>query len=460
MFHIYRFPSGACEIRFDFQDRHAKEIPPQERRIFISLSSSLEIGNAWLATLGADCSYATGTGYEYAKALLYTTEWLAQEPVNIATQEPVGHSLLALNRSDLRSLFAWLDIPAHQVAERTSLVKEGMLPAGYRKNAIAASTHNLRNAALTNFYDWILREYQPPVGITLHLTENPMKDMNRRHSRFQEMQRPDDLLPRSTHRAPDPSSVFRRRQSNDTTGPLVLTYNEVQLVLDALPLVSHGRNAANRNGALIRLLLWGMLRMEELVEARWEETDGKTLWITGKGRKRRAVPVADQSTWSYLQTYTDELLLPSVQRFHGPLLRQLDHEDRPITRHVIEHLLKALCVHFRARARSVANRTGYGNVQELETLATKLHSHIFRATGATYMAKAGMSLVMLSLLLGHSDPSTTMRYYIAAEHLSLPEEVERICAGIVAAGGTTASALSSSPDSRSWYARRGLIAGK
>ncbi len=74
MFHLYRSLADLCEIRFDFQDRSANEISPNERRVFIRLSSSLEVVNAWLATLGVDCRYAKTTVYEYAKALVYTDE--------------------------------------------------------------------------------------------------------------------------------------------------------------------------------------------------------------------------------------------------------------------------------------------------------------------------------------------------------------------------------------------------
>lgn len=109
--------------------------------------------NAWLAVLAADGNCALGTVYEYSKAMLYALQWLAQEPINIATREHVGHSLLSLNRNDLHSLFAWLDIPAKRSAERKFLVEQGKLSAGHRKNAIAPSTRNLRNAALTRFYD-------------------------------------------------------------------------------------------------------------------------------------------------------------------------------------------------------------------------------------------------------------------------------------------------------------------
>jgi hypothetical protein len=68
---------------------------------------------------------------------------------------------------------------------------------------------------------------------------------------------------------------------------------------------------------------------------------------------------------------------------------------------------------------------------------------------------------MLSLLLGHSDPSTTMRYYIEAKQLVLTEEVLRVCRKIEAALKTVVPSDSphSIPNTRSWYQRRGLIQG-
>jgi hypothetical protein len=37
MFSVHRFPSGACEIRFDFHGDTAQDIPPLECRAFMSL---------------------------------------------------------------------------------------------------------------------------------------------------------------------------------------------------------------------------------------------------------------------------------------------------------------------------------------------------------------------------------------------------------------------------------------
>jgi hypothetical protein len=71
------------------------------------------------------------------------------------------------------------------------------------------------------------------------------------------------------------------------------------------------------------------------------------------------------------------------------------------------------------------------------------------------MAAAGMNLVRLSLLLGHTSPETTQQYYLAAEQMDLPLEVKRICLRVQ----ETFEAVSREPASchspLGWYERRG-----
>src|SRR5258708_25633346 len=130
------------------------------------------------------------------------------------------------------------------------------------------------------------------------------------------------------------------------------------------------------------------------MRAVWEAVNGQVRQVYGKGRKYRLVPIVDAATWTYLNTYTNELRLPLHQRFHGALLRQLDHEDVPLTKHSIEHLLLALQSHFRTATFAVAPAPQHRTT----SLSEKLHSHIFRATGATLMAATGIDVVPLSLL--------------------------------------------------------------
>jgi site-specific recombinase XerD len=114
-------------------------------------------------------------------------------------------------------------------------------------------------------------------------------------------------------------------------------------MFETIPQVSFGYNAANRNGALIRLSLWGMLRVSELVATTWEAVDGQMLQVYGKGRKSRHIPIVDPGTWTFLNAYTNELRLQ--QRFHGALFRQINHEEVPLTKHSVEHLILTLKSH-------------------------------------------------------------------------------------------------------------------
>ena len=75
------------------------------------------------------------------------------------------------------------------------------------------------------------------------------------------------------------------------------------------------------------------------------------------------------------------------------------------------------------------------------------------------MAAAGMSVVKLALLLGHTDPSTTQQYYLAAEQMALSEAVQQICQGIMESldRGTEPSQVLVPTDGLGWYRRHGLL---
>jgi len=445
-----------CEIRWDFESRSPEQRTREEQRLFLQLGPSLVAVNIWLTTLGADRGYSFGTIYEYAKVLLYALTWLTHKPVQLGTKHAVDLTLFRLSRMDMRALFAWLDIPARDTGARQLLCQTGQLPVGYRERSLSAATRNLRLAVLSTFYDWLIAEYLPENVSEDTSLSHPLERSERPLSPQQIRQQPDGLLPLNMTQVHRPSKLFRRRQ--DTPLPQALSPAELQLLFETIPLVSFGHNAANRNSALVRLLLWGMLRVSELVDATWEAVDGQTLAVCGKGRKYRCIPIVDQSTWTYLNTYTNELRLPLEQRFHGALLRQLDHEDTPLTKHSVEHLMLVLKSHFRASAQAALPEQQH----LMRSLGEKLHSHIFRATGSTLMAAAGMDHIRLSLLLGHANPETTQRYYLAAEYLDLPQEVKLICLRIQKAlepAQESTSAFAHSPFG--WYERKGYdLAGK
>ena len=438
-----------CEIGWIHRDGLEAERTREEQRLMLQLGASLVAVNVWLTCLGADSGYAFGTIYEYAKVLLYTLTWLAQQPVRLETAEAVDRSLFALTRADMRALFAWLDLPVHAVQARQTLCQTGRLPVGYQAMQLSAATRNLRFAAISMFYDWLLNEYFVDQVGKGALAFHPLRRFEHPLSSWQEAKRPEGFLPSSGREMLRPSKLLRRRQ--DTPCPEALSPQELQMIFEALPLVSHGHNAANRNSAVVRVMLWGMLRLSELVELSWEMVDGQVVHIVGKGRKARCVPIADPSTWTYVNTYTNELHLPLEERYHGALFRQIDHEEFALTKHSVEHLLFALKAHFQQGV----SLSSPGQQPVVRLLCEKLHSHIFRATGATLLAAAGMDLVRLSLLLGHENPATTQRYYIAAEQMKLPDEVRKISQRVQEALNQPAVLEDAKHSPLAWYERRG-----
>jgi site-specific recombinase XerD len=437
-----------CEIRWDFENR------PPEQRLFLQLGKSLVAVNVWLTILGADSGYSFGTIFEYAKVLLYALTWLAHKPIQLGTGHAIPLSLFSLSRADMRALFAWLDVPAKDVGARQALCQTGQLPTGYRERALSASTRNLRLATLSTFYDWLITEYMPENGPGDVSVSHPLERPERPLTPQQVAHRQDGFLPQTTSQLPRPSKLFRRHQ--DTPLPQALSPAELQLLFETIPQVSFGHNTANRNGALIRLSLWGMLRVSELVATTWEAVDGQVLQVCGKGRKSRLIPIVDTGTWTFLNAYTNELRLPLERRFHGALFRQIDHEEVPLTKHSVEHLILTLRAYFHEAAPTAPSPQKH----LMNALAKKLHSHIFRATGATLMAAAGMDLVRLSLLLGHASPETTQRYYLAAEQLDLPREVELICRRVQEALASASSSPASGHSPLGWYERKGYAVGE
>src|SRR5260370_10892743 len=276
-----------CEVRWDFESRPPEQRSREEQRLFLQLGPSLVGVNVWLTALGADRGYAFGTIFEYAKVLLYTLDWLAQKPVQLHTGYPIEQSLFSLGRADMRALFAWLDIPASASGARQALCKTGRLPAGYQEHQLSAATRNLRLAALSTFYDWLIAEYLPDTIPAYSPPAHPLERFERPLSPQQLRQQPDGLLPQRLSDPQRPSKLFLLAQ--DTPPTRSLSPAELQMVFDAIPLVSFGHNAANRNGALVRLLLWGMLRESELLGATWEAVNGQVFQVYGKGRKYRLV---------------------------------------------------------------------------------------------------------------------------------------------------------------------------
>ena len=72
-----------------------------------------------------------------------------------------------------------------------------------------------------------------------------------------------------------------------------------------------------------------------------------------------------------------------------------------------------------------------------------------------------MDVVPLSLLMGQASTETTQRYYLDAEQMNLPHEVQKICLRMQEACDSLPSTVAPVHSPLGWYERKGYhLVGK
>jgi len=158
--------------------------------------------------------------------------------------------------------------------------------------------------------------------------------------------------------------------------------------------------AGNRYQRTVMLVLYGTgLRLSELRQLRAEDLDTRTQLIhirSGKGDKARTVHLSEsllrtfRDHWAYHQL-PGPLLFPTAltcaERAHGA---RFAWRDWPVGASTIQRWFQ------RAGARADLKR--------------KFTPHDMRRAYGTQLLEAGVDLRQVQVLLGHSDPRTTIRY--------------------------------------------------
>jgi integrase/recombinase XerD len=173
---------------------------------------------------------------------------------------------------------------------------------------------------------------------------------------------------------------------------------------EALKAVLAQPDAETRNG--VRDLFFMILmydtaaRDSELLDLKVKDisANSKTpcVYLTGKGRKKRVVPVM-QKTVEHFYRY--------MGIFHGVQGCDPNQYLFYITRHGIKQQMSDDNV-----ARFM-NKYGMAAKAVCKEVPLKVHPHMFRRTRAMHLYRAGMPLALLSEWLGHENPETTLIYY-------------------------------------------------
>ena len=118
----------------------------------------------------------------------------------------------------------------------------------------------------------------------------------------------------------------------------------------------------------------------------------KKIILTGKGNKSREVPLTNNSV-ILLANHVKEWNLTGIDAYDRPLF--VNHQYKKMTRAGIAYILKK----YTDSARKYST-----------TIPDKVTPHIFRHSKAMHMLQAGVSIINIQDILGHSDIITTQRY--------------------------------------------------
>ncbi len=189
----------------------------------------------------------------------------------------------------------------------------------------------------------------------------------------------------------------------DRTLPAVLTYPEVEAILDTVSSIPTEAYAnGSRDAAMLETLYGAGLRISELTGLRLRDlalADG-LVSVTGKGDKRRIVPLGGRAVRA-LQRYLRQRR-PDLDRGQSRGAVFLNQHGRPLSRMGAWKIVR----------KHVRNAG----------IDKRVTPHTFRHSFATHLLEGGADLVAVQEMLGHADISTTQIYthvdrrYLQEEH--------------------------------------------
>ena len=177
--------------------------------------------------------------------------------------------------------------------------------------------------------------------------------------------------------------------------PEVLTYEEIQMMIDSIDL---SQPNGHRNKAMIEVMYGCGLRVSELINLQISNiyrNDG-FLRIFGKGSKERLVPIGDSSLKILFQYIEGARLHVNVKpKFTDTVF--LNSRGTGLTRQMVFLIVKDL-----------AEKNG---------ITKTISPHTFRHSFATHLLEGGANLLAVQQMLGHASVSTTEIYTHISDEL-------------------------------------------
>ena len=173
----------------------------------------------------------------------------------------------------------------------------------------------------------------------------------------------------------------------DKSLPVVLTQDEMSLILDSIP---NEKPLDKRNKAILEVMYGCGLRVSEVVELKLQNihATAKYLEVFGKGEKERIVPIGEYAMRA-LRDYIENARLIISKNAHSDLVF-LNYMGKPLSRQSIFKYIKQL-----------AKDNG---------ITKEISPHTIRHSFATHLLENGVDLRYVQEMLGHEDISTTQIY--------------------------------------------------
>lgn len=180
------------------------------------------------------------------------------------------------------------------------------------------------------------------------------------------------------------------------TGQPEISYMKTDGIELLVSQVDPGSKNGLRDYVILMLLYTTGIRVSELIQIRVKDlslTEPYTMIIHGKGNKGRHVPLLKVAI-PHIQKYLSVMKYDCEARYDEILFK--NHMGRPFTRQGINYLLK--------KYGCMARKNGTAYVPE------DLSPHKLRHTAAMGLLTAGVDLIYIRDLLGHSSVTTTEVY--------------------------------------------------
>ena len=327
--------------------------------------------NAFLGHLAAR-AFSPATIRAYAFDVVNLARFLTGEGIGLAGVTPVD-------------VFAWVD---WQGARRDSAA--GGKVVALRRRTAAASTVNRRVAAVRAFFEYLV--------MTGARTDNPVPSPRRGQG----------IRPAARgllgHLGPGRPRGGGRLVRQPRRLPESLPAGDVDVFVASL--------RTHRDRAMVLAMLLGGLRSAEVRGLKLADVDmgRRRLRVTGKGGKERHVPV-DQAFFTELAAHLRLERPPGLATAECFVVLRGPTAGEPVTEAGLRSLFRR-------------HREASG--------AVRVRPHRLRHTYGTELAAAGIDLLALRELMGHTSPETTASYV----HLSIGQlAAEYGAARAVLAGG-------------------------